>query len=52
MRECNYRRNFVEQMEMKIAIIFIGYADGFPRSLSAKGYVLIGDYRMLIMISL
>lgn len=34
---------------MKIATIPIGYADGYPRSLSNKGYVLIGGKRRPIV---
>lgn len=44
-----YDRSFVAQKEMKIAIISIGYADGFPRSLSTKGHVLIGGCRVPII---
>ncbi len=36
-----YGRSFTAQEEKRIAVISIGYADGFPRSLSAKGHVLI-----------
>ncbi len=40
-----YGQSFAAQHEMKIAVISIGYADGFPRSLSGKGCVLIRGYR-------
>lgn len=40
-----YGRSFVAQREMKIAVIPIGYADGFPRSLSmGNGHVLINGH--------
>ncbi len=44
-----YGRSFTAQKEMKIAVISIGYADGFPRSLSSKGHVLIMGYRVPII---
>lgn len=37
----SYGRTFVTDRPMKIATVAIGYADGYPRSLSNKGYVLI-----------
>ena len=44
--ECvGYGRTFIAQEEMKIAVISIGYADGFPRSLSSKAHVLIRGHR-------
>lgn len=37
-----YNRTFISSVEMKIATIPVGYADGFKRSLSnGKGYVVI-----------
>ena len=36
-----YGRSFVAPWSMKIATITTGYADGYPRALSNKGYVLI-----------
>jgi len=36
-----YGRSYVVDHPMKIATIPTGYADGYPRSLSNKGYVLI-----------
>ncbi|MFD0620809.1 alanine racemase [Paenibacillus sp. GCM10027629] len=44
--EIGYGRNYVAQRDMKIATIPIGYADGYPRSVSGKGsQVLIhGQY--------
>lgn len=37
----SYGGTFTAQASMKIATIPIGYGDGYPRSLSGKGYVLI-----------
>lgn len=37
----SYGGTFVAKEKMKIATIPVGYADGYPRSLSNKGYVLI-----------
>lgn len=37
----SYGRTFVTDRNMRVATIAIGYADGYPRSLSSKGYVLI-----------
>jgi serine/alanine racemase len=42
-----YGRTFIAREEMRIAVVSIGYADGFPRSLSTgKGYALIQGYRV------
>ena len=37
----SYGGKFVADKKMKIATIPVGYGDGYPRSLSQKGYVLI-----------
>ena len=37
----SYGGTFVTKRRTKIATIPVGYADGYPRSLSSKGYVLI-----------
>lgn len=37
----SYGRTYVTPKAMRVATIAIGYADGYPRSLSNKGYVLI-----------
>lgn len=37
----SYGGTFVSEKEMKVATIPIGYGDGYPRSLSNQGYVLI-----------
>lgn len=45
-----YGRSFVAQKETKIAVISIGYADGFPRSLSTeKGHLIIRGRRAPII---
>ncbi|NLV17357.1 MAG: serine racemase VanT catalytic subunit [Syntrophomonadaceae bacterium] len=44
-----YGRSFITPKEMQIAVISIGYADGFPRSLSTKGHVLIRGCRAPII---
>ena len=45
----SYGRTFTAPHNMKIATIAAGYADGYPRSLSNKGYVLIGGKRAKII---
>ena len=37
----SYGGTFVAEKKMKIATVPVGYGDGYPRSLSGKGYVLI-----------
>lgn len=37
----SYGGTFTAQEDMRIATVPIGYGDGYPRSLSGKGYVLI-----------
>lgn len=44
-----YGRDYTMPCERKIAVVSIGYADGFSRSLSAKGYVLINGRRAPII---
>jgi len=39
--QVSYGGTFEAKAEMKIATIPVGYGDGYPRSLSNKGYVLI-----------
>lgn len=38
----SYGGTFVTERETRVATIPVGYGDGYPRSLSNKGYVLIG----------
>ena len=45
----SYGRSFVTDKSMKVATVAIGYADGYPRSLSNKGYVLIHGQKAAIL---
>ncbi len=45
----SYGGTFVSDREMKVATIPVGYGDGYPRSLSSKGSVLIGGKRAPII---
>ena len=45
----SYGGTFVSDKEMRVATIPVGYADGYPRSLSGKGYVLIAGKRARIL---
>ena len=45
----SYGRTYITESERKIATIAIGYADGYPRSLSSAGYVLIRGKRAPIV---
>ena len=45
----SYGRTFTAEKEMKIATVTAGYADGYPRLLSNKGYVLINGKRANII---
>lgn len=45
----SYGGIFTAQKDMKIATIPVGYGDGYPRSLSGKGYVLIRGKRAYIL---
>lgn len=45
----SYGGTFVAKEDMKIATIPVGYGDGYPRSLSNKGYVLIRGQRAQIL---
>ena len=44
-----YGRKFITDRETKVATIPIGYADGLPRSLSNKGYVIINGEKAPII---
>lgn len=45
----SYGGHFVADKTMKIATIPVGYGDGYPRSLSNKGYVLIRGKKAAIL---
>lgn len=45
----SYGRTFTAQQDMPIAVIPIGYADGYPRSLSNQGWVSIDGHRCPIV---
>ncbi len=45
----SYGRTFTADRKMRIATVCCGYADGYPRSLSNKGYVLIRGRRAPIV---
>ena len=45
----SYGGTFVSDKKMKVATIPVGYGDGYPRSLSNKGYVLIHGKKAQIL---
>lgn len=45
----SYGRTFTTDKDTRIAYIPVGYSDGYPRSLSNKGVVLINDRRCSIV---
>ncbi|MDO4262391.1 MAG: alanine racemase [Eubacteriales bacterium] len=45
----SYGGTFVAEQPMRVATIPVGYADGYPRSLSGKGWVLIRGRRAPIL---
>ena len=45
----SYGRTFTAAEDMQIATVSAGYADGYPRALSNKGYVLINGKRAKIV---
>lgn len=45
----SYGRTFKAEKKMKIATVTAGYADGYPRLLSGKGYVLINGQKANII---
>ncbi len=45
----SYGHTFVTERPTRVATIPVGYADGYPRLLSGKGCVLIGDYAAPIL---
>ena len=48
-REISYGGTYVVEKPMKVATIPVGYGDGYPRSLSGKGYVLVAGRRAPIL---
>ncbi len=45
----SYGRTFKAPKQMKVATISAGYADGYPRLLSNKGFVIINNHRANII---
>jgi alanine racemase len=45
----SYGRTFTTRRESLIAVLPIGYADGYPRTLSNRGSVLVGGQRVRIV---
>ena len=45
----SYGRTFISDKKMKIATIACGYGDGYPRTASNKGYVIINDKKCKIV---
>jgi alanine racemase len=45
----SYGRTFTARRESLIAVLPIGYADGYPRTLSNRGSVLVGGQRVRIV---
>lgn len=45
----SYGSTFVSDKPMRIATVPIGYGDGYPRSLSGKGYVLVRGQKAPIL---
>ncbi len=48
-RAVSYGGTYVTPCEKRIATVPVGYGDGYPRSLSGKGYVLIAGKRAPIL---
>ena len=45
----SYGGTFVAKRPMRVATVPVGYGDGYPRSLSGKGWVLIGGKRAPVL---
>ncbi len=45
----SYGRTFIAESPMRIATLPVGYADGYPRSLSGKGMVYINDHLVPVL---
>lgn len=48
-REISYGGTFTTKRSTRVATICVGYGDGYPRSLSNKGYVLVNGQRAPIL---
>lgn len=48
-KEISYGGTFVTYRETNVATVPVGYADGYPRNLSGKGYVLINGKKAPIL---
>lgn len=48
-REISYGGTYVTDKPMRIATIPVGYGDGYPRSLSGKGYILVNGKKAPIL---
>lgn len=44
-----YARTWTAEENTRLGLVTVGYADGFPRSLSNKGHVLVGGRRVPIV---
>lgn len=47
--QISYGGAYTAKRDMRIATVPVGYADGYPRSLSNKGYVLINGHRCCVV---
>ncbi len=45
----SYGRTFTADRDMKVATVCIGYADGYPRQLSGRGYMLVNGKKAPII---
>jgi len=45
----SYNSTYVTREDTRIAVLDVGYADGYPRSLSNRGEVLIGGQRLPVV---
>ncbi len=48
-RTVSYGRTFTAERDMRVAVVAAGYADGYSRSLSGKGYMLLGGRRRPVL---
>lgn len=48
-RAISYGGTYITESKMKVATIPVGYGDGYPRTLSGKGYVLIHGKRAPVL---